>query len=89
MVEPPPTARPYFTPEGLSREPYRPHPGSNPGSLGRTSIPTRWCPDRGEAIEVTACEECDKWGDHGAGIEQCYHDWKQEKQDQEKGGDET
>jgi len=84
MIEPPPAARPYFAPEGLSREPYRPHPGSNPGSLGRTSIPTRWCPDRGEAIEVTACEECDKWGDHGGQMEECLLDWE-EKQQAKKG----
>jgi len=90
MVEPPLAARPYFAPDGLSREPYRPHPGSNMGSLGRTSVPTRWCLDRKEAVEVTACEKCDKWGEHdGNGVEQCYHDSNQEKQDQEDGEDET
>ena len=88
-IEPPLAARPYFVHDGLSREPYRPHPGSNPGSLGRTSVPTRQCLERGE-VEVTACEQCDKWGEHdGDGFKQCYHDWKQEKQDQEDGENET
>ena len=82
-IEPPPAARPYLTPEGLSREPYRPHPGSNLGSLGRTSIPTRWCPDRGEAVEVTACEECNKWGDHGGQMEECLYDWEEKQQAKE------
>ena len=89
MIEPPLAARPYFAPEGLAREPYRPHLGSNTGRLGRTSLPTRWCPERNEAVEMTTCETCDKWGDHGAGVEQCYYDWKQEKQGQEEGEDET
>jgi len=88
-IEPPLAARPYLTPEGLSRKPYRPHPGSNPGTLGRSSIPTRWCPEKDREVEESTCYECALWDDHGAGIEQCYHDWKQEKQDQEKGGDET
>jgi hypothetical protein len=85
-IEPPPAARPDLTPEGLSREPYRPHPGSSTGSLGRNAIPTRWCPDRGEAVEVTACEACDKWGDHdGDGVEQCYYEWEEK---QKEGSDE-
>ena len=84
MVEPPLAARPYFAHDGLSREPYRPHPGSNTGSLGRTSVPTRWCLDRKKAVEVTACEECDKWGDHGGQMEECLLDWE-EKQQAKKG----
>ncbi|MGB2754288.1 MAG: hypothetical protein WBD75_08075 [Phycisphaerae bacterium] len=88
-MKPPLAARPFFAHDGLSREPYRPHPGSNPGSLGRSSIPTRWCPEKDHEVEESTCYECALWDDHGAGIEQCYHDWKQEKQDQEKGGDET
>jgi hypothetical protein len=82
-IAPPLAARPFFAHDGLSLEPYRPHPGSNPGSLGRTSVPTRWCPDRGEAVEVAACEECDKWGEHdGDGVEQCYYDWQEQRDGQ-------
>ena len=87
MVEPPLAARPYFAHDGLSRESYRPHPGSNTGSLGRTSVPTRWCPDRGEAIEVTACKECDKWSDHGGQMEECLYD-SEEKQQAKEGQEE-
>jgi len=90
MLEPPLLATPYFAHEGLTNRPYHPHPGSSTGSLGQTSVPTRWCPDRDEVVEVTACETCDKWGEHdGDGVEQCYHDWKQKKQDQEEGEDES
>jgi len=88
-IEPPLAARPYFVPEGLSREPYRPHPGSNPGSLGRTSVPTRWCPDRGKAVEITVCEECDKWGEHGGQMEECLYDWEEKQQAKEGQKDES
>ena len=88
-IEPPPAARPYFVPEGLSREPYRPHPGSNPGSLGRTSIPTRWCPDRGKAVEVTACETCSKFKDHGGQMEECLYDWEERQRVKEGHEDES
>ena len=87
-IEPPLAARPYFAHDGLSREPYRPHPGSNTGSLGRTSVPTRWCPDRGEAIEVTACEKCDKWGNHGGQMEECLYDWEERQRAKENQEDE-
>jgi len=89
MVEPPLAARPYFAHDGLSRESYRPHPGSNTGSLGRTSVPTRWCPDRGEAIEVTACKECDKWSDHGGQMEECLYDSEEKQQAKEGHEDES
>ena len=83
MLEPPLLATPYFAHEGLTNRPYHPQLGSNPGSLGRTSVPTRWCPDRSEPVEVTACEDC-KWGEHdGDGVEHCYHDQKQDKQEEE------
>ena len=89
MVEPPPPARPYFAHDGLSREHYRPHPGSNTGSLGRTSVPTRWCPDRGEAVEVTACETCNKFGNHGGQMEECLYDWEEKQQPKESQEDES
>jgi len=76
-------SRPYFAHDGLSREPYRPHPGRNTGSLDRTSVPTRWCPDRREAVEVTACEECDKWGNHGGQMEECLYDWEEKQRPKE------
>jgi hypothetical protein len=88
-IEPPIAARPFFAPEGLSREPYRPHPGSNPGALGRSSITTRWCPEKNREVEESTCYECPLWEDHGAGFEECLHDRKQEKQNQEEGEDET
>lgn len=77
----PGAARPFFTPEGLSRDSYRPHPGSNPGRLGGTSIPSRWCPELNEAIEPTRCSACEQWGDHGSGIEECRHDWQERNQE--------
>ena len=88
-LEPPLAARPFFAHDGLSREPYRPHPGSNPDSLGRTSVPTRWCPDRGEAVEVTACEERNKRGDHGGQMEECLYDSEEKQQAKEGQEDES
>jgi len=38
---------------------------------------------------IKPCSSCSMWGDHGAGVEQCYYDWKQEEQDREEGEDET
>jgi len=80
MVEPPPAAKPYFTHEGLSREPYRPHPGSNPGALGRSSITTRWCPEKNREVEESTCYECALWDDHGAGFEECRYEWEERQQ---------
>jgi hypothetical protein len=80
-IEPPLAARPYFAPEGLSREPYHPHPGSNTGGLGRTSLPTRWCPEKNREVEESICYECALWDDHGAGFEECLHDWQQRQQE--------
>jgi len=88
-IEPPPAARPYLTPDGLTNRPYRPHPGSSTGSLGRTAIPTRWCFEKDREVEESTCYECPLWEDHGAGFEECLHDRKQEKQNQEEGEDET
>jgi hypothetical protein len=81
-IEPPLAARPFFAPDGLSRESYRPHPGSNTGSLGRTSVPTRWCPEQKDEVEESTCYDCPLWDDHGAGFEECHHDWL-ERQHQE------
>jgi len=80
-IAPPLAARPYFAPEGLSREGYRPHPGSNAGALGRSSIPTRWCPEKNREVEESTCYECALWEDHGAGFEECLHDWQQRQQE--------
>jgi hypothetical protein len=89
MVEPPPAARPYFAYDGLTNRPYHPQFGGGTGVRGETATTRRWCPDLEEAIEETACSSCGNWGDHGAGVEQCYYDWKQEEQDREEGEDET
>jgi len=79
-IEPPLAARPYFAPEGLSREPYRPHPGSNPGALGSSSITTRWCPEKNREVEESTCYECALWDDHGAGFEECRYEWEERQQ---------
>lgn len=81
-MRPPLAARPYLAREGLSREGYRPHPGSNTGDLGRHSIPTRWCLEQTDEVEESACYDCPLWDDHGGGFEECHHDWL-ERQHQE------
>jgi len=89
MVEPPLAARPFYTHDGLTNRPYHPQFGGGTGVRGETSASTRWCLDHKESVEVTACEECDKWEDHGVdGIEQCLHDWQEENERQKKGEDE-
>jgi hypothetical protein len=89
MIEPPLAARPYYTHDGLTNRPYHPQFGGGTSGRGETAATSRWCPELEEAIEKTACSSCGKWGDHGAGVEQCYHDWTQEEQDREEGKDET
>jgi hypothetical protein len=88
MIEPPLAARPYYAHDGLTNHPYHPQSGGGTGIRGETAATSRWCPEREEAIEETACFSCDKWGEHD-GVEQCYHDWKQEEQDREEAEDET
>jgi len=83
MVEPPLAARPFYTHDGLTNRPYHPQIGGGAGVRGETSAPTRWCLDRNEAVEVTACEECDKWGDHGGQMEECLLDWEEKQQAKE------
>jgi hypothetical protein len=83
-MRPPSAARPYFAREGLSREGYRPHVGSSTGALGRYSIPTRWCLEQEGEVEESTCYDCPLWDDHGAGFEECHHDWlKRQHQEDE------
>jgi hypothetical protein len=89
MVEPSLAARPYYTHDGLTNLPYHPQFGGDTGIRGETTAKSRWCPDLNQAVEEATCFTCDCWGDHGAGVEQCYYDWKQEEQDREEGEDET
>ena len=89
MLEPPLAAKPYFTHDGLTNRPYHPQFGGGTGVQGETAATSRWCPEQEEAIEETACSSCGNWGDHGTGVEQCYHDWKQEEQNREEGEVET
>ena len=89
MVEPPLAARPFYSHDGLTSRPYHPQFGGGTGVRGETSAPPRWCPDRGEAVKVTACEECDKWGDHGGQMEECLLDWEKKQQAKEGQEDES
>jgi len=46
--------------------------GASPGS-GRDA--PRRCPASGDFVDEELCRQCDQWGDHGSGEEQCYYDW--------------
>jgi hypothetical protein len=64
-------ARLHFVHDGLVNRPYHPQFGGGTGVRGGSSVPTRWCLDRNETVEVTACENC-KWGDYlGSQMEEC------------------
>ncbi len=73
---PPLAARPYFMTHGIESSPH-----SSRGSAGtgiRNSGPsatTRWCPEAKQFVTEETCRDCEMWQDHGAGYEECYHDW--------------
>jgi hypothetical protein len=89
MVEPPLAARPFYSHDGLTNRSYHPQFGGGTGVRGGTSETTRWCLDRKKAVEVTTCEECDKWGDHGGQMEECLYDWEEKQHPKESPEDES
>ena len=81
-LQAPSPAKPYFTPEGLSLPSYSPGRGGGIGLRhSDDSSVTRWCAQDTELVTEEICQDCDQWKDHGAGFEQCYHDWLEENGD--------
>lgn len=80
-MEPPLAARPYYSPAGLSRQPYRPHGRGGTGirhDSNRTAL-INWCAEVNQYVHEEYCHSCDQWDDHGSGYEQCYHQWAEEE----------
>jgi len=82
-IQPESAAVPFRTRDGLTPPSYRPRAGGGTGIRyqgGWGSV--RRCPESGEFVDEEACQDCDKWRDHGAGYEQCLYEWKEESEDQ-------
>lgn len=81
-LEPPLAATPYFLPQGLKTPSYHSMRGGGTGIRNTDSQElTRWCPEANQPVSQGHCQTCSQWGDHGAGVQQCYHDWLEEKED--------
>lgn len=74
----PPAARPFLSSDGLSPFSHRPrgHAGTGMSGSGRSAL-TRWCPEANTLVTEETCIECENWGDHGAGFEECLFDWQE------------
>ena len=68
-------AMPFFAPDGLALSPYSAHRGGGTGIRNSgTSATTRWCPEARQLVTEETCQDCDKWGDHGDGFEECEYE---------------
>lgn len=84
-LQAPPAAIPFFAHGGLARPTYRPHFGGSTGIRHEGGSGTkRTCRETGRLVDFATCKSCKKWADHGAGFEQCYYDWLDEKDSEDE-----
>ena len=81
---PPPRTRPTSFSDGLKPPSYHPRGGCGAGIRNTDEQELmRWCAEVNEPVRQEDCQGCEQWGDHGAGLEQCYHEWLAENKSTE------